>query len=175
MNLFCRALHLSRKSFTSRASLNIFPVVIEKNIIKQRFYAGLILLGAGILLLRTVLMIAGGAFDVLVWWVGALLLLEMVTDLGVIATAIPWFRSGDATKDSLPLKLGAVAAILHAFRVLIFAMGRIEPWLNFDVRPEHHALHGARWEWWHVYVACALSIAGVVGVIVIWRLRKRRR
>lgn len=75
----------------------------------------------------------------------------------------------------LALRLGAVVTNLHAARVLIFALGRIEPFVNFDVRAEHHASHAARWRWGQVAFASTLSGLEILGVLVIWRLRGRRR
>jgi hypothetical protein len=63
--------------------------------------------------------------------------------------------------------------MLHALRVLIFVLGRTGPWVDFDVRPEQRSSHAARWTWDQVYFAATLSVLGVVGVLVIWRLRRR--
>jgi hypothetical protein len=58
-------------------------------------------------------------------------------------------------------------------RVLIFVMGRVGPWIDFDVRPEHRALHSTRWTWFDVYFASALTVLGLIGVFVIWTSRRR--
>lgn len=141
---------------------------------KQRYYASLIILGAGILLYRTISMLAGGAINVLVWWVSLLLLAEMIIDASCIVSAIPWWIRNAKEKERLPLRLGAAAALLHAFRVLIFILGRTGPWLNFDVRPEQRAMHADRWTWGGVYFAGILSVLGILGVLIIWRIRSGR-
>lgn len=140
---------------------------------RQRTYAFLLGLGACVLLFRTLAMLWGGALGVLMPWVSALLLLELLVDVAVLIWSVRWWLKASADFDSIPLRLGAVAAILHAFRVLIFALGRVEPLLNFDVRPEHWAEHGERWSWAQVYFASTLSVLGVLGVPVIWWLRRR--
>lgn len=142
---------------------------------KQRLYAALLMLGAGILLFRTLRMLAQGALAVLQPWVSALLVLELLIDLGCLLAAARWWIANDPGKDRLPLRLGAAAALLHAFRVLIFVMGRVGPWINFDVRPEQRALHHTRWSWGWLYFAAVMSVLGVLGVIVIWQRRRRAR
>jgi hypothetical protein len=120
-------------------------------------------------------MVSEGYLGILVLWVSILLIAELLIDLGVIMAAIPWWTSNDPSKASTPLKLGATAAILHAVRVLIFVLGRIGPWMNFDVRPEHRALHYTQWTWFAVYFAAIMSVLGLIGVYVIWTLRRRAR
>ena len=66
-------------------------------------------------------------------------------DLSCLLSSIFWWIKNDKSKARLPLRLGAAAAILHALRVIIFVLGRVGPWIDFDVRPEHRALHDARW------------------------------
>lgn len=49
---------------------------------RQRIYAALLALGAGILLMRTLrMMLVEGAFELLVWWVVMLLIIRMVLGL----------------------------------------------------------------------------------------------
>ena len=71
------------------------------------------------------------------------------------------------------MRLGAGGVILHAVRVLIFVLGRVGPWIDFDVRLEHRALHHTRWEIGWVYFAAIMSVLGIIGVVVIWRIRRR--
>lgn len=139
----------------------------------QRLYASLIILGAGVLLYRAVTMINQGSLRVLVTWVAALLFLELLIDLSCFITSIPWWISKQKQKSRLPLILGATAAIVHAVRVLIFILGRIGPFINFDVRQEQRELHASRWNWNQIYFAGALSILGILGVIIIFILMKR--
>jgi hypothetical protein len=140
---------------------------------KQRLYASFLILGACILLFRTIMLVAGGSLSVLVLWVSFLLILEMLIDTGWLVSATAWLISGEKAKASITLKLAAAAIILHAIRVLIFVMGRVGPWVNFDVRPEQRLLHYNRWTWFGVYFAAIMSVLGVLGVVVVWRLRRR--
>ena len=88
---------------------------------KQRLYAGLIFLGAGVLLFRTLRLVFTGALSILVPWVSVLLFVEMLLDLTCMVFATRWWIAGDASKDRIPLRLGAAAAILHAVRVLWYS------------------------------------------------------
>jgi hypothetical protein len=106
---------------------------------RQRLYAALLGAGACILLFRTTLMIAQGYLGILLPWVAGLLLVELALDLGCLLVSIRWWVAGDKARARLPLRLGAGATILHAVRVLIYALGRTAPLLNFDVRPERRA------------------------------------
>ncbi len=142
---------------------------------RQRLYASLLILGACILLFRSVMMLSDGALDVLVLWVSVLLIAEFLIDLGWLSSSIFWWISNDENKASIPLRLAATAIIVHAMRVLIFVLGRVGPWIDFDVRPEHRALHDTRWSWSGVYFAAILSVLGVIGVLIIWTLRRRAK
>lgn len=136
---------------------------------KQRIYAFLMILGAGILLFRTIrMMLVENALEILVPWVNLLLIAEFIVDLSCLLSAIKWFISKNLKNAILPLRLAAIATILHAIRVLIYIMGRAGPWVNFDVKPEYHVQYTFEWFW--VYFAGILSILGIVGVVVIWRL-----
>ncbi|MFC2161219.1 hypothetical protein ACFLRW_00980 [Acidobacteriota bacterium] len=138
---------------------------------KQRIYSAILGLGAFILLFRTMrFLLVENALITHTWWVIALTFLEASLDLSCLVFCIPWFISNDKSKDSLPLFFGAVAAILHAARVLIYALGRTGLWLNFDIKPEYHAQISSDRFW--VYFAAVLSVLGVAGVLLIWRLRK---
>jgi hypothetical protein len=140
---------------------------------KQRIYASLLALGACVLLFRTIVMISEGLLDILVLWVSVMLIAEMLIDVGCLLSSVRWWIANDYSKSHLALKIGASAAILHAIRVLIFVLGRIGPWVDFDVRPEHRAMHYTRWSWSGVYFAAIMSVLGVTGVLIIWRLRRR--
>jgi hypothetical protein len=148
---------------------------MNSTISKQRIYASLLILGACILLFRTIMMLSQGDLVILVAWVSALLIAEMLVDAACLLSSIRWWIADDKNYDSLPLRLGAAAAIVHAFRVLIFVLGRIGPWINFDVRPVHRALHAARWSPWQLYFASIMSILGLIGVLIIWTLRRRAK
>jgi len=142
---------------------------------RQRLYAFLLALGACVLLFRVVTMLSGGALTVLAGWVSALLVAELAVDLAALAGSVRWYIAGTAERAGPALRAGAAAAILHAFRVLIFVLGRTGPWVDFDVRLEHRALHATRWTWAGVWFAAAMSALGVLGVLVIWWLRRRVR
>jgi len=60
---------------------------------------------------------------------------------------------------------------IYSFLLGSGAAGRMELWKNFDVKPEYHASYSVDLLW--VYFALVLSILGVIGVIFIWRLRRR--
>jgi len=114
-----------------------------------------------------------GALLTHTWWVIALTFLEAAIDLSCFVFCIRWFIAKDKTKDSLPLRFGAAAALLHAGRVAIYVLGRAGPWLNFDIKPEFREEIATVWFW--VYFAATLSVMGVVGIIIICRLRKKGR
>jgi len=141
---------------------------------KQRLYAGLLLLGAGILLFRTLhMMLVEQASEILVDWVYTLLILEFMLDLGCLLAASRWFSLSKWQYASTALKLGAWATILHAFRVLIYVLGRTGPFENFDVKPEYHASYTFDWFW--VYFAAGFSILGILGVFIILRIWRQWR
>lgn len=141
---------------------------------KQRIYAFLLILGASILLFRTLrMMFFEKAFEILVLWVIILLIVEFLIDISCIISSLRWLISNDARKATFPLQLGAAAAIFHAIRVLIYVLGRTGPWKNFDVKPIYHSSYSFEWFW--VWFAAILSVLGVIGVIVIWRLRRRAK
>jgi hypothetical protein len=142
---------------------------------KQRLYASLLMLGACILLFRTIRMISQGALGVLVFTVAGLLVAELLVDALCLLSSLRWLLANDPAKARLPLRSGAAAALLHALRVLIFVLGRVGPWIDFDVRPEHRALHAGRWSWGWLYFAAVMSVLGVIGVLVIWSLRRRAK
>ena len=142
---------------------------------KQRIYASLLILGACVLLFRTIMMLSQGALGFLVAWVSALLIAEMLLDAACLLSSVRWWIADDKKYDSIPLRFGAAATLLHALRVLIFVLGRIGPWIDFDVRPVQRALHADRWSPWQLYFAGILSVLGVIGVLIIWTLRRRNR
>ena len=141
---------------------------------KQRLYALLFVLGALILLFRTIIILAQGNLSVLVWWVSILLIAEMVLDTGWLLGAIGWFITNDERKSRITLRLAAAAIVLHAVRVYIFVLGRVGPWIDFDARPAHRALHHTRWTWGGVWFALIMATLGVIGVIIVWSIRRHR-
>jgi len=142
---------------------------------KQRIYALLLILGSSFLLYRTIALLFDGILMWATWWVSVLLFVEFLFDLGCVVGSTWWFITNDPSKDNLPLRLGTAVAFFHAFRVLIFALGRTGPWINFDVKPEFYAFYSERWNWGEVYFASVMSILGIIGVIIIWRIRVHNR
>ena len=144
------------------------------NLFNQRFYALLLMIGAFILLFRTTrMMMVENALEILVLWVIALLFIEFSFDLGCLLFSIIWLISNKSENAGLPLKLGAIATILHSIRVLIYVLGRTGPWVNFDVKPIYHQSYQFDWFW--VYFAAVLSILGVAGVIIIWQIIRYKK
>lgn len=142
---------------------------------QQRLYAVLMIFGAGILLTRTIIMVSQNAPNILASWVFTLLIIELLIDTACLISSVNWFVSNHSTKSKIPLRLGAAAAIFHALRVLVFVIGRIGPWINFDVRLEQRALHHLTWTWAGLYFATIMSILGVIGVLVIWKLIRHHK
>jgi hypothetical protein len=142
---------------------------------RQRIYASLLILGACFLLFRTVMMVFQGTLAFLVWWVSALLLAEMILDAACLMTSIRWWMGNDRKYDSLPLRFGAALTILHAFRVLIFVVGRVGPWIDFDVKPLQRAMHSATWSPWQLYFVSIMSVLGLIGIGIIWSNRRRAK
>ena len=123
---------------------------------KQRIYAFLLSVGAGFLLFRTFhMMFVVHAFELLVPWVSVLLVAECIVDLACLVGSIRWAVTNDEHNAGLPLRLCVAVIILHAIRVLIYVLGRTGPWINFDVKPVHHASYITNWFW--VYFAGILS------------------
>jgi hypothetical protein len=148
---------------------------VENKSTRQRIYASLLALGACILLYRTLTMVLQGSLKILAPWVSVLLFIEMLIDISCLLTTIPWWIIRDRAKSRIPLRLGAAAAIFHVLRVLVFVMGRVGPWINFDVRPEHIASHSETWTWAGVWFAAIMAVLGIIGVIIIWMLIRRAK
>ena len=136
---------------------------------QQRIISGLLFLGGCVLVFRVLSMLAGGARDVLVGWVYALLIAELVVDLLALAMLARWFGHCTVPARTLAIRVTAIVVVLHAIRVGIFALGRIGPWIDFDVRPEARATHADRWTWGDVWFASAITIVSVVILIWFWK------
>ena len=138
---------------------------------RQRIYALLLILGASVLVSRTLrLMFAEQGLEILVLWVIILTIVEFLIDISCIIGSLRWLISNDALKATFALQLGAAAAIFHAIRVLIYVLGRTGPWVKFDVKPIYHSSYTFEWFW--VWFAATLAALGVIGVVLIWRLRR---
>ena len=148
---------------------------MNQTVSRQRIYSGLLALGACILIYRTITMVAQGSLVILVLWVSVLLIAELLIDASCLAACLNWWIKNDHAHSYLPLRLGTAAALVHAIRVLIFALGRTESFLNFDVRPDQIEAHSATWSCTGVYFASIMAVLGVIGVLVIWRLRRRAK
>ncbi|MFC1920773.1 hypothetical protein ACFLYQ_03500 [Chloroflexota bacterium] len=151
-----------------------FSKAFMPTISKQRIYAFLLFLGASLLLFRTVrLIFFEQGLEFLVVWAIILTIVEFIIDFSCIVGSIRWLISNDALKATFPLQLGAAAAIWHAIRVSIYVLGRTGPWINFDVKPIYHSSYSFDWFW--VWFAATLAVLGVIGVIIIWRIRRRAK
>ena len=141
----------------------------------SRLFPGLLIAGSGILLFRTIALLATGARAVLKRWVVGLTLAEMLIDVVTIAKSARWWWTRDPRHARLAMRAGEAATVLHAVRVAVFVLGRTGPWKDFDVRPDKRADHSERWTWAQVVFAGVLSVLGVIGVLVIWLARRRLR
>lgn len=151
-------------------------VVVEREVVRarsHRFGAGLLFVGADVLLYRTIALLTGSARVVLRSWVVVLTVVEMAIDVVTVVTTARWWRSGAPGHARPALRCGAAATLVHAVRVLVFVVGRTGPWVDFDVRPEHRADHGSRWRWVEVVFAAVMSLLGIIGVGIVWRVRRR--
>jgi len=142
---------------------------------RQRLFATLVFLGAGFLFFRTIVMLTQGAMVWMVPWVAVLLLAESVLDATILLGTVRWWITCDEEHAHFPLRTTAAAVFLHAGRVLIYVLGRVGPWIDFDIRPEHRAIYSSRGSMGWVYFAAIMSILGILGVIVIWRNRRRNK
>ena len=102
---------------------------------RQRLYASLMILGAGFLLYRTVSLTAAGYLDIYVLWVSILLIAEMVVDLSCLLASVRWWTHHHGAGSTLALRLGTAVVFIHAVRVLVFALGRTDPFRDFDIAP----------------------------------------
>jgi len=143
--------------------------------IKHQLYAILLFIGAGLLLYRTLAMIAGGAIDVLVPWVSALLMFELIIDSISLVVFLTWAITGKTEHIPTVIRTTTVVVTVHAIRVLIFVLGRTGPWIDFDVRPEARALHATRWTWNEVIIAGILSALSVVALVLFLRYWRRHK
>jgi len=60
-----------------------------------------------------------------------------------------------------------------SFRVLVYVLGRTGPWKDFDRRSEFRGASSIDWFW--VWFAAVLSVAGLLAVLAIYLLRQRSR
>jgi hypothetical protein len=92
--------------------------------------AGILMIGAGVLLFRTISMVYHSAFGVLMPWVASTILIEMIVDVLCLALSIKWLLSDDGPRDSKrPLQVGAACTLIHAFRVFMFC-SRTVRWIS---------------------------------------------
>ena len=142
---------------------------------RQRVYAGLLVLGTGFLMIRAFMMVAGDTLDILIPWVGVLLVLELVLDVGAVVAGARWMMSGMRRHSSLALRFGAAAVVVHALRAFLFSLGRMEPWLNFDIRPELRAMYADRWTPEEASVAGIVAALGLLIAAVVWWNRRQSK
>lgn len=140
---------------------------------RQKIYASLLILGACILIFRALrLLTYENGWIILASWVVALTLMEMAIDALCVIFSFRWLFTNSELSKTRSLRWGAAAALSHALRVLVYVLGRTEAFLNFDVKPPFRPSHSVDLFW--VYFAATGSVLGVVGVIVIWMLIKKR-
>lgn len=139
---------------------------------KQKLYATLLILGASILLFRTIrLLTFENGWNILENWVIVLTFVEMAIDTLCIIYSFNWLFGNSKRAKLISLRFGAAAAGFHAFRVLIYVLGRTDTLLNFDVKPQFRPTYSVDMFW--VYFAAVLSVLGIIGVIIIWIAIKR--
>ena len=141
---------------------------------KKKVFPLLLTLGAVVLVFRTIrLLFFENGLHSLMLWVIILTFIEMIIDLSCIFFSLKWFFKNNGKDVIISLKLAASAAIFHAFRVLIYVLGRVGPWQDFDLKPELRANHTANMFW--VIFAAVLSISGVAGVFIIRFILKKKK
>ena len=143
-----------------------------KLVISDRTGAALTGAGISILLVRAAVIVVHSR-TVLRRWVIGLAAVELVLDIATFGASVRWALTAVRRHRQLPLRLATAAIALHAGRVLVFVVGRLPPFKDFDVRPEHRADHDRRWSWNEVWFAGVMSILGVVGVFVVRCLIRR--
>lgn len=146
----------------------------NQSTVKQRFWAFLVTGGIGILLFRSIHMLfMEQALSMLVSWVAALLLAEALVDLLCVISALRWFINGKVRYAWFPLRLAAVAVVLHAIRVIIYVLGRTGPNKNFDINREFREFVQLDWFW--VYSSAAIAGVGLIAVFIVWLLMRNRK
>jgi len=140
---------------------------------ESKLYSLLIIFGAFTLLFRTIrLLIFEDGLIILEIWVKILTIIEMIFDILCLFFSFKWLIKEGSNNRDYSLKFGVIITLFHAFRVLIFVIGRIGPWKDFDKIPEYRFTDDSNLFW--VYFASILSISGVIGVFLIkLNLRKQ--
>jgi hypothetical protein len=71
---------------------------------RQRLYASLLVLGIGILLFRTIVMLVEGALSAFVPWVSALLVVEFLIDGAAVTAFVRWWITVKEDHIRIPLR-----------------------------------------------------------------------
>jgi hypothetical protein len=108
-------------------------------------------------------------------WVSFLLIAEMAIDAGCLLASVRWWLHDDEAHAVPALRLAAATVFVHAARVLVFALGRTGPFLDFDIAPEQRELYAGTLSWFEVYLASGLSLLSVIVVFVVWGMRRRAK
>lgn len=148
------------------------PAAAPRSIDPDRLGAVLVGGGISILLVRAVVLIRGSR-RILARWVVDLAVAELALDTATLAASMRWWSTGAPRHGRLARRLAAAAIVLHAVRVLIFVLGRLRPFKDFDVRPDQRSGHDQRWSWGQVWFAGVMSVLGVIGVVVVRRRGRR--
>jgi len=139
-----------------------------------RTFAALLMLAAPILIYRAAFLIWTGVASRYVIWLNVLTWIELLLAVSIVGAALVWLVSGGRAWCALTLRLTAAIILLHAFRVAVFVIARVGPWIDFDVRPEERPVDPAGWDWFQIWFASAmagLSLLVLFGVL-IWRRRR---
>lgn len=139
---------------------------------RRRVYAVALLLGGAVLLVRAITLFSQGAIARWTPWVGFSLWVETTVIVIALTTLVLWLVDPSDRRTTAALVVTTVLVLVHAFRVAVFALGRTGPWVDFDVRPEFRADHGALWTWGEVWFASGAALVSLVVTMVVWRHRR---
>lgn len=141
---------------------------------KRRLVAVLLLGGGCVLVVRTLMLAAGGALTTYRPWAAGLLVTEFVFDAVAVALLVRWAALGHQRSEVPALRAVAAVVVVHAVRVLVFVMGRTGPWVDFDVRPQYRPDHAETWTWAGVWFAAAMVVASLAVLLIVMASRRHR-
>ena len=142
-----------------------------------RLLAAFLTLGAAFLAWRALFLIGAGFAAQYVLWLVVLTGLELVLALVIFGLSLAWLATGSARWAGRTLRLTAAIILLHAVRVAVFALGRIGPWPDLDLRPEHRPMPPEAWslfDVWFASVMAGLSLLVLLGVLTCRHSRAGR-
>ena len=127
-----------------------------------RLLAALLTLGAAVLCYRARFLIWAGYAALYVGWLRAMTWAELALAVTILGTALAWLVTGAANWCKWTLRLTVAIILLHSVRVAVFALARIGPWFDFDLRPSERPLDPESWSWFDVWFAVGMSLASLV-------------